>query len=268
MTITAFYEGIGLCKQAKAAALALDEVYHEEACAPAFALFDDPKTWEKALSDLRELCGEDADGMKMFVCLSHCAAQRAQRYRRLGIPEEIYWATMRFLSRFLHADSEKAGHLVFRWAWWFPRQLALKEFRIGAMEYEMLTAEGERRISVHIPADADFSDETVGASLADARAFMKKFFPAFAEAPMYCESWLLSPALRELLPEGSNILRFQRRFDILRVDENSPAALEWIFPDPKAKPEDFPEDTRLRRAAKRYLLAGGNIGRTLGKLRE
>ena len=84
MTITAFYEGIGLCKQAKAAALALDGVYNEETCAPAFALFDDAKTWEKALSDLRELCGEDADGMKMFVCLSHCAAQRAQRYRRLG----------------------------------------------------------------------------------------------------------------------------------------------------------------------------------------
>ena len=75
-------------------------------------------------------------------------------------------------------------------------------------------------------------------------------------------------ALRELLPEGSNILRFQRRFDILRVDENSPAALEWIFPDPKVKPEDFPEDTRLRRAAKRYLLSGGRIGWTLGKLRE
>ena len=125
MTITAFYEGIGLSEQAKAAALALDGVCNEEACAPAFALFDDAKTWEKALSDLRELCGEDADGMKMFVCLSHCAAQRAQRYHSLGIPEEIYWATMRFLSRFLHADSEKAGHLVFRWAWWFPRQLAL-----------------------------------------------------------------------------------------------------------------------------------------------
>ena len=268
MTIAQFYDGIALFSEAKNAALSMDGVYDAKACAPAFALFDDAKTWEKALSDLRELLGEDEDGMKMFVCLSHCAAERAERYRSLGIPAQIYWATMRFLSRFLQSDSEKAGRLVFRWAWWFPRQLALQEFRIGALEYEMLTAEGERRISVHIPADADFSDAAVGASLADARAFMKKFFPAFAEAPMYCESWLLSPALLELLPEKSNILCFQRRFEILRVDENSPAALEWIFPDPKGKPEDFPEDTRLRRAAKRYILAGGRIGWTLGRLRE
>lgn len=269
MTILQFYEGIGLDDGAKSAALFLEKSFSPEAAAPVFDLLMQPAKREEALAALRAAAGEDADGMTSFVLMAHCAAERTfAAYAARGIPEDVFWATMRFLSRFLLADSRKAGHPVFRWAWWFPRQLALQEFRIGALEYEMIEREGAPAVSVHIPADADFSNEAVGASLCKMRAFFEKFFPAYRGASVLCESWLLAPVLQELLPPTSRILAFQRRFEVLRVDDGSPAALEWIFPDPKVPVSDLPEDTSLRRAVKRHLLAGGRVGWTLGKLKD
>ena len=269
MTILQFYEVIGLDDGVKRAALLLEKSFSPEAAAPVFDLLMQPAMREEALAALRAAAGEDADGMTSFVLMAHCAAERTfSAYAARGIPADVFWATMRFLPRFLLADSRKAGRPVFRWAWWFPRQLALQEFRIGALEYETIEREGAPAVSVHIPADADFSNEAVGASLFKMRTFFEEFFPAYRDAPVLCESWLLAPVLKELLPPTSRILAFQRRFEVLRVDDGSPAALEWIFPDPKVPLEDLPEDTSLRRAVKRHLLAGGKVGWTLGKLKD
>ena len=124
-----------------------------------------------------------------------------------------------------------------------------------------------RRIFLHIPADADLSDGAVDASLAAARAFFPKHFPAFADAEYVCESWMLSPALREMLPETSRVRRFSERFSVVFWEEDSPAFRDWIFPSAVTAPvEELPEETSLQRAVKRHLLAGGKIGWAEGVL--
>ena len=107
----------------------------------------------------------------------------------------------------------------------------------------------------------------VDASLAEARAFFCKYFPAFADAEYVCESWMLSPALGEILPETSRVRRFSERFSVVFREEDSPAFRDWIFPWAVTAPVgELPEETSLQRAVKRHLLAGGKIGWAEGVL--
>ena len=76
--------------------------------------------------------------------------------------------------------------------------------------------------------------------------------------------------LRELLRPDSNILRFQSRFEIVRVDEGDRGFLQWIYDVPDVNNVDvsgLQEDTSLRRAVKAALLQGKSVGAALGYLR-
>lgn len=225
---------------------------------------------EEGLNALKEALGEDADGMKLFVAQSLEALLALREYGERGIGRGIFTATMEFLARFSEVVYVRRGCVEWTWGWWFPRQLALREFRLGALEYEMTegvafggkpAGGSKRRIFLHIPAGADLSDGAVDASVAAAKAFFPKYFPDFAEAEYVCSSWMLSPALSGILPETSRVRRFGERFSVVFWEEDSPAFRDWIFPAAASAPaEDLPEATSLQRAVKRHLLAGGKIG--------
>lgn len=218
-------------------------------------------TLEKALAP-------DEDGIKMLAYMVQCALQSRDLYRQKGIPASVFLDTMKFLPRFFESDLKLFGHPVFRWAWWFPRQLALKEFRIGIFEYEMTCRENSDVLSLHIPSDALLTDENIRQSFSDAHAFFAKFYPSYADVGVFCETWLLTPCLKELLPSSSRILHFQTFFDILHTDDNSPAFYDWVFPGAPENIKDLPENTSLQKNAKTYLLSGKKIGWTLGKLKD
>lgn len=74
----------------------------------------------------------------------------------------------------------------------------------------------------------------------------------------------MSPALKELLPEDSKILRFQEMFEIGHIDKEDNGFLEWVFKRSDVLTEELPEDTSLQRRMKKHLLAGGWIGEAEG----
>ena len=215
--------------------------------------------------------------MKLFAAQSMEALLALREYEKRGIGRDIFLATMAFMARFSGEAFARKGRAEWTWGWWFPRQLALQEFRLGALEYEMTegaafggkpSGGNKRRIFLHIPADADLSDGAVDASLAEARAFFSKCFSAFADAEYVCESWMLSPALSEIMPETSRVRRFSERFSVVFWEEDSPAFRDWIFPSAVTAPaEKLPEETSLQRAVKRHLLAGGKVGWAEGVLK-
>ena len=88
---------------------------------------------------------------------------------------------------------------------------------------------------------------------------------------MKTESWLLSPVLEELLPPGSNILRFQEACTVTACDPEPMDVLEWVFRVASGQQEtvllsQLPEDTSLQRGMKRFLLEGKKIGTASGIL--
>ena len=259
---------LGFCQEAEARIYAAERTLGgiddlKPLCA---ALFGEGA--EEGVKALRKALAPDEDGMKMLACMLRCALHSHELYEKEGIPDDIFFSTMGFLSRFVNAHAKTHTAPAFTWDWWFYRQLSLKEFRIGAFEYEMTQREGVPALSLHIPAGADISPQSADDSLRQARAFFSEHFPDYKDADVYCDSWMLSPALGGLLPPASRILAFRDRFEILHWDEESPAALDWIFPRKDLPLQALAEDTSLQKKAKAFLLSGGKIDWALGRLKR
>ncbi len=79
-----------------------------------------------------------------------------------------------------------------------------------------------------------------------------------------CDSWLLAPELRKLLPEISNILRFQDFFNVTKIHHTFKQAEQRIFGDILEDKSLYPQDTTLRRNAREYFMAGGDPGIGVG----
>ena len=223
-------------------------------------------TWEAAVKELQAILGEDPDGVKILARLLRCALHTHRAYVEKGIPEAVFIDTMKFFSRFVNFHREVHGTFAFTWAWWVPRQLSLNEFRIGPLEYETVDTAGARCIQIHIASDSDLSTPRLRESYLNARRFFAEFFPAYADADMLCESWMLCPVLAELLPAHSRILAFQRAFEVHRVDAENDGFLQWVYGRKDIPPAELPERTSLQRTMKAHLLRGGKVGWAFGKL--
>jgi len=155
--------------------------------------------------------------------------------------------------------------------WWLGQSVKMKLFRLGRLQFEPVVikeflqgkdrtiAAGTHVLNVHIPAGVPLKYEECEESF----AWSTRFFEGGYEAYI-CESWLMSPHLREMLPSDSNIIRFQEMFEVVKVHYDYPQAEQRIFGDVLEDKERYPEDTSLRRAAKQYLMSGKDIGIGIG----
>lgn len=232
---------------------------------PFFAELSSRQTWDEGNNNIKNNLGDDPDGFKMLTCMLVNALHTHAVYIEKGIPEDIFIATMKFFTRFINEHMAIYGTYRFLWAWWVVRQLSCNEFRIGELEYETVDNNGCKSISIHIPSDAIMNTSNLCKSYHDARYFFEKYYPEYKDADMYCDSWLLSPALEKLLQEPSNILNFQKAFTIERVDPETNHFMYWVYKREDIPLEDLPEDTSLQRRMKEYLLQGGKVGSAYGK---
>lgn len=110
---------------------------------------------------------------------------------------------------------------------WLSRHITGTLMRLGRLQAEVTVSEligKEKILSLHIPQGESLSPEKVDASL----ALIKKQFPEFDKA--YCFSWLLDPALEQVLERGSNIISFQKRFSIFPIpSDNGKQTFERVF---------------------------------------
>lgn len=234
---------------------------------PCLDLLMREETWNEGLALLKEALGEDPGGMKRLCCMLRCALRAKSEYTRLGIPERIYVDTMAAFSRFVREHMESYGCYGFNRGSWTPRQVSCKLLRIGQLEYELTKLDGEPVVSLHIPTDVDLRPEILRPSVREGLAEFYRLFPEYAGKKVYCHSWLLSPQLKEFLPENSNILRFQELFDIEPEGTAGNDVLLWVFKNPRLPKEAYPENTSLQQKLKRFFLQGGQFLEGRGYLR-
>lgn len=104
-------------------------------------------------------------------------------------------------------------------------------------------------INVHVPKGADLSPDRVDEALHQAVDFFSTVFPEHQARTFLCYSWLLYPGLRELLPEGSRIAHFAARFQIIGQRQDASEAIRRIYGRRWPKKGEYPQNTRLQRAA-------------------
>lgn len=92
---------------------------------------------------------------------------------------------------------------------------------LGRLQFE---DSGDGVLDVHIPETGPLTPAACDASFARAR----EVFPNHHTAA--CRSWLLDPALADVLPEDSNIVRFQGRFELTdEGDDGNADVLRFVF---------------------------------------
>ena len=226
----------------------------------------DASAYAAAYEYAKELLTPDAHGLRMLKLMLGAALITEKKYEKAALDMRVFFDTMGCFSRFVREHKLSFGEYGFDRGWWTGRQLSLSLFRLGELEYEFAEYDGKRAIAVHIPSDADLTDEKTDESLNRAHEFMRVHFPEYENAVYFCESWLLSPALKKLLPPHSKILRFAERFRITETHEDATDYVLWVYKKADLRPENFPEDTTLQRNMKRFVLEGGKIGNGVGVL--
>lgn len=243
------------------------EVYGE-ALEQYWVLVQDKSKWADALAEVKELLGDDENGLKCLAFMMQIGLRTYQEYLEKGISEQIYSDTLSCFSRFVREYYESFGRYGFDREWWTVRELTLKEFRLGELEYEMVEEADNRLIYVHIPSDARLEKQKRRESYVKARSFFADYASDYAETAYYCESWLLSPKLKELLTGTSNIISFQEDFIIDSYERGDASYMLWVFKNQALSLEEVPENTSLQRKMKEYLKNSGKIGAGRGYIKR
>jgi GNAT-like C-terminal domain/N-acyltransferase N-terminal domain len=118
---------------------------------------------------------------------------------------------------------------------------------------------GEAVLSVHIPGTGPMHVAACDASLRRALREVPRWFRGERYRAFVCFSWLLDPQLAEYLAPDSNILRFQRRFELIGTPlPEGGSTKTYIFELPGDTELDaLPQRTTLERAYVRHIRDGG-----------
>ncbi len=214
-----------------------------------------------------------------FVNVFVATLPYTRRYHReRGIPDEVARATLADLGRNVRVNRKRYGEGGLETSNWLMLHFRGMIYQLGRLQFERAgtsdaivqaaRARGEEAstddlaLSIHIP---DFlgpmTPEACDASIAAAHAFFATHFPDEQYQRAVCSSWLLDPHLKEYLPPGSNIVRFQDRFEIAKSGRDSDTSvLQFVFgPAPKDL-DTLPQHSSLQRAVVTHLKNGGHWG--------
>lgn len=209
---------------------------------------------------ITDATGDDPRGIKNLALQLSAAVKTREMYKQKNIGDNIFIDTMKCFTRFVLEDVPKYDYYGFDRGWWTYRQLALRIFRLGVLEFETTKREGEKVLSVHIPSDSVMTREALDSSYKQAAEFYKDYDYKY----MYCDTWLLAPPLKELLPKESRILNFMADYDIKSTNPDADDFMGWVFVKKYPDLESLPEKTSLQRAVKKHLMAGGKVGSAYG----
>ena len=217
-----------------------------------------------------EAFAQNTDPLEILWLYLHWIKDAKAAFARRGIAEAVFWDSMTDIGIWSRDYFRKTGLPGIGEPQWVAKSLKLEVIRLGRLQFEPAHLEqtlpvGQRLypagtpiLHVHIPAETKLEYPSVLDALAQATDFFKNHF-TFDAVLMHCHSWLLSPELTKLLPEASNIIRYQSLFRIYQTDDGRQAE-ERVFGEIRQNPAAYPEDTTLQKRMKTHLMAGRTIG--------
>lgn len=230
------------------------------------------------LKEFAEEEGVTPEEMNLYVFLR--LSQRTwDYYQEKGIGEDVFYETMYSMTVCCQVCFERVGIYGIdqqTYRRWQRYVLDGTLFRLGRLEFQLKVEStdieingvrapaGTTVLSVHIPRYLPLDEAECERSYAWAREFFREHY-GMERCVFVCHSWLLHPWMQEVLPETSAIVRFQKKFKLLSVEQNVQSAVNWIFPGYADKDiSEYPADTSLRRAAIARIKAGQSIGTGFG----
>lgn len=206
---------------------------------------------------------EGREDLALLALLTSVDEVRAEHIRR-QIPEEISWGSLADLGQQVGVNRRTHGRFGLDTYGWMRSAWSGGLMWLGRLEFVPKLGANGWVLDTHIPASGPLTPQSVEDSLRAAGPFFARHFPDCPATTFACTSWLLDPTLTELLPESSNLVQFQRRWQLAgsgyRSDES---VLYFAFnvrsdPENPVDPRTLTARTSLQRAVLEHLLAGGH----------
>lgn len=96
-------------------------------------------------------------------------------------------------------------------------------------EWKPVFVPGDDVIKVHIPATGKLSKEACEESYELAKTLLPRCFPEYDFKGFLIGCWMLSPELKDILPAESNIIEFQRKYEVFPLKNNAADAFMYVF---------------------------------------
>ncbi len=199
------------------------------------------------MRSLVELRFEDDPLAQSFVAR---IADLQARHRAFGLTDEESRATIQALPRHVALHRACGGEPGGWEVEWIAMIWDGKLSELGRLQFE---DHGDGVLDVHIPeTGVQLEPGACDASFARAR----EVYPDHHTAR--CTSWLLDPQLAEALPPASNIIRFQRRFELWEDGRDANEdVLRFVFHTYERDLAKLTPRTTLERALAERMRAGG-----------
>lgn len=136
-------------------------------------------------------------------------------------------------------------------------RIAATPSTLDLSQWEELFQKGDDMVTIHIPAIAPLTKVECQAGIDEAREFFPKYFPEFKFKGFQTSSWLLDPAVAELMPPTANIPQFQSLFHIYPVPNGNDWQLkERVFGNPDLPMDAVPQRTSLQKIIREKIVGG------------
>ena len=204
-------------------------------------------------------------------------------HQAFGIPDDISWETLSYLGQAMsayRATHGEAGIHLTRWDWMRYSGWLYQVGRLTVIPYRLRAHQeagplfwygdeaaarlgpgfrkGDAALSIHVPPAEPLTPAACDESVRRMQTAFDNVYPGESPRVATCTSWLLDEQLAEYLPPESNILAFQRRFELVpgaRDDDNS--FLLFVFgPERPRNIDALPQRTTLERAAVQHIKEG------------
>lgn len=128
---------------------------------------------------------------------------------------------------------------------------------IGRLQYQKYKVDNNRCIvKIHIPANGKLDFNEVTKSINDSKIELKKYYGNY-EFDYYCNSWLLSNQVYEIIDKNSNIAKFRNLFEVKDRENCLEDILYFVYNKGMVENYiDLQEDTSLQRKIKKELING------------
>ena len=152
---------------------------------------------EEAESTFLKIKEDYPNDIKSFNILSIyllASINTLKKYKEKKISKKIFYDTLKCISRFINECVVMNNDEYFDRDFWVHRQLSLKLFRIGELEYEFINENNKLSISIHIPSDAILTKNKLDKSINKLHKFVNKYYK---EKDLIFNKFLLERYLNE-----------------------------------------------------------------------
>ena len=247
-----------------------------------YELMSNSLTIGESFERLKKLSEENEHGDLMCVLIYLAASGYThEKYKELGISDKIFYDTMDCLSEKIITHRNLYGTWGYKPIYWPSNHINCSLFKCERLGFEMrknlgedithngkpIIKHGDDYLAVHISDNEKLTHDLCQKSYQVARKFFNTYFPEFKPQYFHCGTWLLDPELKALLPENSNIAKFQADFTIYNAKTDNAEVLFRLFGKADDNLDSYPKDTSLRRNVIEHFKAGKNLGRGFGYIK-